>query len=191
MKHRIEPPPPDTLKRAIQGTMHWPLLDSDVAIHEAGHIVVARSLGMPVYDARIAADCTTGRAGVLAPAKDTASTPLTPEAVADIYRQATPLIWPGMSTTEAALHYSTMLVAGRQAELIAAGLPLLGELRIHDPDHLQARAVLAQSGQRLCMPWAQRMARHLLTAAWAEVEAIATTLRTDFYWQPNKQGDSR
>lgn len=191
MKHRIEPPPPDTLKRAIQGTMHWPLLDSDVAIHEAGHIVVAMALGMPVHNARIAADCTTGRAGVLAPAGDTASAPLAPEAVADIYRQATPLIWPGMGTTEAALHYSTMLVAGRQAELIAAGLPLIGELRIHDPDHLQARAVLAQSGQRLCMPWAQRMARHLLTAAWAEVEAIAATLRTDFYWQPNKQGDSR
>ncbi len=192
MKPQIEPQPPDYLKRAIHGTMSWPLLDGDVAIHEAGHIFVAMALGMPVHDARIAADGTTGRAGVLAPAGDTTSTPLSPEAVAGIYRQATPLVWPGLNATEAALNYATMLVAGRQAELIAAGIPLFGELRMHDPDHLQTRAIFAQSGQRLCMAWAQRMARHLLTMAWAAVEAIATTLRTDFYWHaPYNKGDTK
>jgi hypothetical protein len=192
MRPRIEPPPPDSIKRAVTGTQAWPLGESDISTHEAGHVVVALALGMPVYNARIAADGTTGRAGVLAPVGDTTSTPLAPEAVADIYRQAAPLIWPGMDTAEAALNYSTMLVAGRQAELIAAGIPLLGELRMHDPDHLQARAVLSQSGQRLCMAWAQRMARHLLTTAWADVEAIAATLRTDFYWNaPYNKGDTK
>jgi hypothetical protein len=150
------------------------------------------ALGMPVHNARMASDGTTGRAGVLAPAGDTATTPLAPEAVADIYLLATPLVWPDMSAAEAALNYATMLVAGRQAELIAAGIPLLGELRMHDPDHLQARAILAHRSQRLCMTWAQRMARHLLTTAWADVEAIAATLRTDFIWHAHySEGDAK
>lgn len=192
MKPRIELPPPDHLKRVIHGTISWPPGNGDTAIHEAGHVVVAMALGMPVHNARIAADGATGRAGVLAPAGDTASTPLAPEAVADIYRQATPLVWPGLNAAEAALNYTTMLVAGRQAELIAAGIPLLGELRMHDPDHQQARAILAHGGQRLCMAWAQRMARHLLTTGWADVEAIATTLRTNFYWHaPYNKGDTK
>lgn len=192
MKPRIEPPPPDHLKRAIHGAMSWPLVDGDIAIHEAGHVVVAMALGMPVHNARIASDGTTGSAGVLSPIGHAASTPLAPEAVAGIYRQSTPLIWPDLNAAEADLNYATMLVAGRQAELITAGIPLLGELRMHDPDHQQARAILAQSGQRLCLAWAQRMARHLLTTAWADVESIATTLRTNFYWDaPYNKGDTK
>lgn len=180
MKPRIELPPPDYLKRAVTGTQAWQLRDGDIAIHEAGHVVVAMALGMPVHNARI--DGTTGRAGVLAPAGDTTSTPLQPEAVANVYKQAAPLVFPGVPAAEAALRFATMLVAGRQAELIAAGVQLTGQLRMGDPDHLQARAVLAMTDQRLAMSWAQRMARNLLTTAWHDVEAIAATLRTDFYW---------
>lgn len=183
MPLRIETPPPDYLKRVIHGTMSWPLQDGDIAIHEAGHIVVAMALGMPVHNARIAADGTTGRAGVLAPVGDTAKAPLAPEAVANVYKQAAPLVFPGVPAAEAALRFATMLVAGRQAELIAAGVPLTGQLRMGDPDHLQARAVLAMTDQRLAMSWAQRMARHLITTAWADVQAVATTLRAEGYWR--------
>ena len=91
MTPRIEPHPPEYLKRAIQGAMRWPLGDGDIAVHEAGHVVVALALGMPVHDARITPDGTTGRAGVLAPIGDTSRAPLPPEAVADIYRQTAPL----------------------------------------------------------------------------------------------------
>ncbi|MHB9101303.1 MAG: hypothetical protein ACYC2E_07310 [Sulfuricella sp.] len=102
---------------------------------------------------------------------------------AHVYQQAAPLVWPDLNASQAALNFATMLVAGRQAELIAAGVPLRGELRMHDPDHLQAREILAQTNQRLCMAWAQRMARHLLTVAWADVNAIGNTLRAEFYWR--------
>lgn len=183
MKPRIEPPPPDYLKQAIHDTMSWPLRDTDSAIHEAGHVVVAMALGMPVHNARISADGTTGRAGVLAPVSDNATTVLQPEAVANVYTQAAPLVFPGVPAAEAALRFATMLVAGRQAELIAAGVPLTGQLRMGDPDHLQARAVLAMTDQRLAMSWAQRMARHLITTAWADVQAVAVALREDGYWR--------
>ena len=186
MAPTIEPPPPCYLQRVIFGTQAWPLMGAgDIAVHEAAHVVVAMALGMPAYGARIAADGASGQAGVLSAAGETVATPATlppPEEVADIYRQAAPLVWPGLPPAEAALHYAVMLVAGRQAELIAAGIRLGGELRIHDPDHQQARAILAASGRRLAMTWAQRMARHLLTSAWPEVEAIASTLRATGTW---------
>lgn len=183
MPLRIETPPPDYFKRVIHGTMSWPLQDGDIAIHEAGHIVVALALGMPVHNARIAADGTTGSAGVLAPVGYPAATPQSPEEVANIYKQAAPLVFPGVPAAEAALRFATMLVAGRQAELIAAGVPLTGQLRMGDPDHLQARAILAMTEQRLAMSWAQRMSRHLITTAWADVQAVAAALREDGYWR--------
>jgi hypothetical protein len=185
MKPTIEPPPHHSLKRVICGTQAWPLTDSDVAVHEAGHIVAAKALGMPCHDARISPDGTAGRAGVLSPVGDNSITnpPPPPDEVARIYLQAACLIWPGLAPPVAALNYACMLVAGSQAELIAAGHHrLAGELRMHDPDHLQARAILAHTGQRLAMVWAQRYARHLLTTAWTEVEAIASTLREQGRW---------
>lgn len=183
MKPRIETPPRDNLKRIVCGTQPWPLAGGDVAVHEAGHVVVAMTLAMPVHNARITTGAAAGRAGVLAPVGDAlTASPLAPDEVARIYLQAACLIWPGLSPADAALNYATMLTAGRQAEMIAAGHALVGELRMHDPDHLQARAVLAATGQRLAMAWAQRQARHLLTAAWPEVEAVAVELRRRGVW---------
>ncbi|MHB1245884.1 MAG: hypothetical protein ACYCZH_05540 [Sulfuriferula sp.] len=187
MNPTLEPRPPEDIKRRIFGSRPWPLVGAgDVAIHEAGHIAVGLALGMPCRDARVLPDGTAGQAGVLAGVGETVSTPDTlppPEDVADIYRQAAPLVWPGLPPAEAALNYAVMLVAGRQAELIAAGHHrLAGELRMHDADHLQARAILCHTGQRLAMSWAQRQARHLLTTAWTDVEAIANTLREQGRW---------
>ncbi|MDP2111388.1 MAG: hypothetical protein Q8N48_00190 [Thiobacillus sp.] len=187
MKPTIEPIPPDAIKRRVFGIHSWPLAGAgDVAVHEAGHVVVALSLGgLPVYGARIAPDGATGQAGVLSPVGETVATAATlppPEHVADIYRQAAPLVWPDLPPAEAALNYAVMLVAGRQAELIAAGIRLGGELRIHDADHQWGRAILAAAEMRLAMTWAQRMARHLLTCRWPEVEAIAAELRATGTW---------
>lgn len=184
MTPAIDPPPRDDLKRFICGTQAWPLTTGDVAVHEAGHAVVGLALAMPVHDARITPDGTAGRAGVVCPLADKSITrpALPPDEVARIYLQAACLIWPGLPTDDAALNYAVMLVAGRQAELIAAGIRLPGQLHMNDPDHLQARAVLAVTGQRLAMTWAQRMARHLLTANWPEVELIAAELRVAGAW---------
>lgn len=189
MTPTTEPLPAEAIKRRIFGTHQWPLTGtSDLAVHEAAHVVVGLALGMPVYDARIVADGAAGQAGVLFAVGETVATVATPatlqppEDVADIYRQAAPLVWPGLPSADAALNYAVMLVAGRQAELIAAGIRLSGELRVHDPDHQQARAILAATDQRLAMTWAQRKARHLLTTAWPEVEAIANTLRKTGTW---------
>lgn len=184
MKPTIEPPPHDRLKRALFAIHSWPLQDGDVAIHESGHIAVGLALGMPSHDARITQDGTAGRAGVVCPLadKNIARPSLPPDEVAGIYLQCACLIWPGLPTAEAALCYAMMLVAGRQAELIAAGIRLPGELRMHDPDHLQARTILCHTGQRLAMTWAQRQARHLLTVAWPLVESIAADLRERGSW---------
>lgn len=185
MKPTIEPPPARSLQRVICSPQAWPLASGDVAVHEAGHIVVGMALGMPCPDARISPAGASGRAGVLSAVGETVATPATlppPEDVADIYRQAAPLVWPGLPSADAALNFVVMLVSGRQAELLAAGIRLSGELRMHDVDHLQARAILASTGQRLAMTWAQRMARHLLTSAWGDVGFIAETLRVRGYW---------
>lgn len=184
MTPTIEPPPPRYLQRVICSTQAWLPEAGDVAVHEAGHIVAAKALGMPCHDARISPDGTAGQAGVLSPIGDNCITtpPPSPDEVTRIYLQTACLIWPRLDTADAALNYAVMLVAGRQAELIAAGHRLAGELRLHDPDHLQARAILSHTGQRLAMSWAQRQARHLLTTAWTEVEAIANTLREQGCW---------
>lgn len=183
---QIEPPPHDDLKRVIYDTHPWPLMGAgDVAIHEAGHIVVGLALGMPCHNARILPDGTAGQAGVLAGVGETVPTPDTlppPEDVAEVYRQAALVLWPGMPPAEAALNNACVLVAGRQAELLGAGILLTGELRMHDPDHQQARALLAATDQRHAMTFAQRMARHLLTSAWPEVESIAAELRKNGTW---------
>ncbi|MBW8457711.1 MAG: hypothetical protein K0M58_04600 [Thiobacillus sp.] len=185
----IEPRPSEAIKRRIFGTHQWPLMDAgDIAVHEAGHVVVGLALGMPVYGARIAPGGAAGQAGVLSAVGETVATPATlrpPEDVADIYRQAAPLVWPDLPPPDAALRSVTMLLAGRQAELVAAGIRLPGELRIHDPDHQWGRAILAAAEMRLAMTWAQRMARHLLTCRWPEVEAIAAELRTGTWTNPD------
>ena len=186
MTPTIEPPPPRYLQRIIFGTQAWPLMGAgDIAVHEAGHVVVGLALGMPVYGARIAPGGAAGQAGVLSAVGETVATPAMlrpPEDVADIYRQAALVLWPGMPPAEGALNCAVMLVAGRQGELIAAGHRLSGELRLHDPDHQQARAILAATDQRLAMTFAQRQARHLLTVAWADVSAIAAELRATGTW---------
>lgn len=184
MNPRIEPPPRDNLKRALFAIHSWPLQAGDLAYHEAGHIVAAKALGMPCHDARISPEGTAGRAGVLSPVGDKSITtlPPSPDEVTRVYLQAACLIWPGLGTADAALNYAVMLVAGRQAELIAAGIRIPGELRMHDPDHLQARAILTATDQRHATTYAQRMARHLLTSAWPELEAIAAELRATGTW---------
>ncbi|MDP2172003.1 MAG: hypothetical protein Q8J96_16465 [Rhodocyclaceae bacterium] len=186
MSPPIEPRPHDDLQRVIYDTHPWPLMGAgDVAFHEAGHVVIGLTLGMPCHDARITPEGTAGRAGVMNPVNDksiTTTTPQPPVEVSEIYQQTSKVIWPGMPPAAAALNNATMLVAGRQAELIHAGIRLTGTLHMHDADHQQARAILLASGQRLAMCWAQRMARHLLTSAWPEVEAIAAELRSTGTW---------
>ena len=183
MTQPIEGAPADAIKRRIFSSHPWPPTCAfDVAVHEAAHVVAARALGLPVYDAVIAG--TAGRSGVLAPIADSNITmqPPSPETAADVYRLAAPLVWPSLSADQAALNFVVMLAAGRQAELIAGGIKLPGELRMHDSDHLQARAILAATDQRLAMTWAQRMARHLLMSEWADVESIAAELRATGTW---------
>lgn len=184
MNPQIESAPADNLKRTIFAIHTWPLQAGDIAVHEAGHIVVGLALGMPCHDAGILPDGTAGRAGVLSPVGDNSITklPPAPDEVACIYLRAACLIWPGLPPADAALNYAVMLVAGRQAELIAAGHRLPGELRMSDPDHLQARAILSATDQRLAMTWTQRKARHLLTSAWPEVEIITAELRKTGTW---------
>lgn len=181
-----EPRPPEHWRFRVFPPQAWAPTASSTPIHEAGHVVAAMSMEMPVYDAACVAS-GAGRAGVLASVRSIPmETPPPPaEVVRDTLLDAFDLIWPGMPKSDAAIRYTVMLTAGRQAELIASGVPLVGELLMHDPDHLQARSLLAATGQRLAMGFVQRLARYLLAERWAEVETIAAALRQTGYWSAN------
>jgi hypothetical protein len=150
---------------------------------------------MPTYDARVNRAGVAGVAGVLAPTKTDESiigvAKLAPVDVAEIYLQSGRVLWKGTTDEESAIKFAVMLAAGRQAELLHAGIGLTGELRISDPDHRQARELLQRTGQRLSMRYVQLLARHYLSHHWAEVETIATELTQNGYWVASHAQDER
>lgn len=176
---RLEPSPPAGLMRRVHGFWPWPIGAADNAIHEAGHLVAARAVGLPARGASIHPD-GSGRACLFSSPNALAPSPLDPS-IDGLLVSIVQLAFPGLPLCEAARRYSVMLCAGRQAELLHAGitLPTGTELRIHDPDHRQARLLLADTGQRLAMGWVQREARALLFRAWDKVEFIAGRLRAE------------
>jgi len=178
-----EPAPPDDWRRRVFAEQAWEPAAADATVHEAGHIVAAMAMGMPVHDA-IVAESGAGRAGVFAPVRDILAETQPPPAadVRDAYLDVICLVWRGVATGEAVRRYAVMLTAGRQAELMAAGVALVGELHMHDPDHEQARALLDATGQRLALGYCQRLARHVLSASWRRVADIAAQLKTTGYW---------
>lgn len=181
------PAPPRALLKRVFECTPWPLCGrGDLAVHEAGHLVVAGRLGMAVCGAAVnRSKGVAFVAGMHMPDQNPADVhiPETNEAC-DFYHAAFNLIWPGLDHQEAALRFVVMLCAGRQAEMMLSGLPLVGQLMMLDADHMQATYLLHSTGQRLALGWCQRQARHLLSANWAEMERIAATLRQKGEWRP-------
>lgn len=182
--------PPENWKRRAFTPWGWPLHGGGfVAHHEAGHLVIARALGLPATGAAIfeaggvaglvslpdKAACIENHAKVM-----TADHAAHEESVTCLVGIAE-LTLPDLSDEDRAAAIAVMLTAGRQSELIHAGLelPARAYLSMRDPDHTQAEIVLRQHGRGLGFGWIQRRARHLLGNHWSEVETIAAALRRD------------
>lgn len=182
--------PPENWKRRIFSPWRWPLHGGGCdAHHEAGHLVVARVLGLPATGAAIFEggglaglvslpdpdECIESHAKVLS--ADDAGHELMAENLLGIAG----LVLPDFSEQARAAAIAVMLVAGRQAELIHAGIEIPAGhcLVMRDPDHIQANIVLRQHGRGLGFGWIQRQARHLLKKHWSEVENVAAALRRD------------
>lgn len=181
-------PPPERWKRRVFAPWRWPLVGGgSVPHHEAGHLVIARALGLPAYGASVfegggaaylinmpesESARREGHAQILSPDADH-------ERIASNFLHIAELALHGISAEESAARVVSMLCAGAQAELIHAEIPIPADayLAMRDPDHIQAELILRKSG--VSLGWAQRQARYLLTMHWGEVDAIARTLNQE------------
>ena len=173
--------------RRIRESVCWPLKNSGhAAYHEAGHLVAAHHGGMRTAGAIVHGP--TGAAavgmGIHAPRsidKQDLERPATaPGLLADLLTASYPACWPGKTFEEAGIAYATMLVAGRQAELLHAGIRLTNSQRLvmRDSDHLLAEVVLNRVGLNyLALGYCQQKAREILTDRWDEVQRLADQLQ--------------
>lgn len=162
--------------RHVRPWMQRPVF-SDVrrqaAVHEAGHIVFMRWLGMPSPGATI----TTNEAGATGEAlwPDREFFAGLPDPQAD--ESGT------LAATAAGLFH-----AGVVAEAIAAGVELVGPIHYQGTDYAQADEMLSErfghhaSGAHF---YAQRVALHALASMWGDVELIAGALMQSGHWKPN------
>lgn len=180
---QIEPPPREGAKKTIYGWMDWPPICADAATHEASHLVTARALGLTVHDAVTNKANNTGKAGIFGPViEPLGDEPPPADAVASVFLRCASNVFPGLSEKDAAINFAIISVSGRMGELMAAGAKTTGTLQLNDRDYREARAVLLQTDQRLALHFCELMARHLLSSAWPEVEAIAAKLRKSGTW---------
>ncbi|OYD54328.1 hypothetical protein CGK74_09090 [Thauera propionica] len=189
-----EPQPRDLGRVYPLGTHpKLPRTRETVAIHEAGHAAIALALGLPCHSIRIEG---TGRETVggfaMSPAADldTIGTPAihhppdTDRAAGLVAMLAHARKMPPQ---QAALDLATMAAAGRQAEILAAGLPWPGALWSEDRDGQDARAYLAVAFNPPPIGFAQRRARALLTHHWPRVQQIAAELIERGTWKPDDE----
>lgn len=164
-----------------------------VAIHEAGHAVVARTLHLPCHAIRIAGQAQEAVGGfVMSPAADLniIGTPAIHSPAPIGY--TTSLVHAlaqakHQSREQAALDLATMSAAGRQAEILAAGVPWPGTLWSEDRDGHDTRAYLAVAYPApLGIGYVQRRARALLLQQWASLQQIVTHLVERGSWTPGK-----
>lgn len=160
--------------------------DGSLPHHEAGHAVVAIALGLPCHGAQVLGH--EGRCA-LYDALDAQHEPLLPPAppglAASVHVLAARVhIGPSADDKNRALAMGAMLMAGRQAELLHAGLKLDGCLWIDDHDMQTAMHLLAPHfGAGSAPVWrCQQEARRQLSQNWAAVQAIAEELAVRGRW---------
>lgn len=171
----------------------WPLGErGSAAHHEAGHLVTARLVGFAPGNA-VASQEKGGRAtiGITGKTPDPIDEseldqPMPPvESYADLFGEIFEETWPrisgGRSRREAAFDYCTICVAGRQAELIHAGIEIKEPcvFVLPDSDHDIAIAILDRVEELAALGWLQKRARELLIDHWDEVEQQAEKLTHD------------
>lgn len=199
--HQRSPMSSETLPTAADIARVWPLgthptlprTRETVAIHEAAHAVVALALGLPCHAIRIEGNGVETVGGfAMSPAADL-NTIDTPEVhhAPDTDRTAGLVAALAharhMPMQQAALDLATMAAAGRQGEILAAGLPWPGVLWSNDRDGQATRAYLACAFNRLPLGFAQRCARALLTHDWQRVQHIAAELIECGTWSADSE----
>ncbi|MFO7582927.1 hypothetical protein [Guyparkeria sp.] len=169
----------------------WPLGEhGSAAHHEAGHLVTARLVGFAPGNAVVGQEnggrATIGITGKTPDPIDESALeqPMPPvESYADLFGETFEETWPrisgGRSRLESAFDYTTVLLAGRQAELIHAGIEIKEPcvFVLSDSDHDIAIAILARVEELAALGWLQKRARELLTAHWPEVEQQADLIQ--------------
>lgn len=170
----------------IRSPIAWPLIGYGfLAHHEAGHIVVARELGIATGTAKVTESFGLAEIGLgtrpASPIKENATPKDQPPGLAAAMFEASyPQHWPNRTKQEAGVDYATMLTAGRQAELIKARVNLApGEfLRIIDSDHQQANEILQHLKlTRHALGYCQQKARQILLERWDAVQLLAAQLQ--------------
>lgn len=168
-------PAPSSLRRCApwQSRPAMPVTRRRIAIHEAGHVVLMRWIGLESPAATIAVD-DAGAHG-LAHWPDRQFFADLPDKPHDADGR--------LAATAAAVYH-----AGIVAELLDAGTHWAGP--VHYPletDYLQADDMLRERFGRHASGahgYAQQVALHVLSARWAEVEEIACQLEASGAWAP-------
>lgn len=157
--------------------------------HEAGHAVAALVLGLPCEGAFVRAEKAAGGFYMHPPSEsESAAAPdSTPEFIAALDELVARVHLPAAGEKDRALAMGTMFAAGREAEMIHAGLRLDGCLLGVDSDTHRARAMLAAhwGAGTAALYHCQRQARQLLETHWTAVEHIARALAENGRWLPD------
>jgi hypothetical protein len=166
MMVKPEPFPPRRFARRVYPVASAPRYERTGAViahHEAGHAVFMRAVGIPLSSVEVRPDgggeVSFDRAAI------------------DVARAA-PVAASNVATEEyVSLTIAGMYCAGRQAELLFLGLPLLGMLLFDDPDHDHARLALREGfGSVTPLGYSQHLARAVLSQRWSAVELLAAEL---------------
>lgn len=141
--------------------------EAAIAAHEAGHAVLMRAHGVPGIHASLAHDRMSGEV------THTAASVTRDDAPATVRIERL-----------AALGLGTIFHAGIAAELLLWGGAVDGEVYLPETsDHTRAAAAFGDLFPRHPHAFCQALARHVLAAAWPQVEAIAAELQASGEWQ--------
>lgn len=169
----------------VRECISWPLVGrGNIAIHEAGHLVTASLLGMTTAGAIADSDSGCAAIGVgTNPAPSLKQLPdkePEPDLLAELLKASYPECWPGKTFDQAVIAYATMLLAGRQAELIHADIRVTKGQRLvmRDSDHLLAESLLQRIGySHLAIGRCQHDARVLLKRHWSQVVQVSSSIK--------------
>lgn len=143
-----------------------------IAVHEAGHVIMMKHLGLVSPLATIEENETGMSGEAHLPGRE-------------FFEQL-----PEPSDPSGALAATAAAVfhAGVMAEMIAFGIPWLGPVRYQDATDFQlANSMLRERFGNLASgahAFAQQVALHVLTSRWSEIEEVCNELERTGSWRP-------